>query len=127
MSTDGSSEEIKVLQFLISAKENYLVVSFVGPMNRDSSHIIDDCLKAVLATNAKFVVLNFRDVSRIEHPFIPQLIKLQTEIREGKREIRTTSLRPEFRNVLLDKGAIRFNELTNNLTEALLSFSVKFA
>lgn len=116
---DMSSETPKELEYFISAKPPFLVVSFNGALARTSGEVFERCHEEILASGAKLVILSFHDVAGIERPIIPVLVKFQKALRDAKLSIRLCYLRPEYRKLLVDMGAIRAEEIDDNLKDAL--------
>lgn len=115
----------KPIDYMVSIKLPYLVVSFLGAMTRHSGPVFEKCFDEIVASNAQFVVLSFQDVPAIERPSIPAFVKFQKSLRDHKLELRLCRIRPELRALLTDVAAVRGDELKNNLQEALQTFSVK--
>lgn len=113
------------LQYAISAKDAFLVISFTGKMTKASSSLLEACLNEVTLRSEQKVVLNFNAVTQIDRPVIPALIKLQKTIRDrtGGSAVRVCHMEPEMSGLLIDAGAIRREELKKNLQEALASFA----
>lgn len=117
------TEKTHDFEYFISIKEPFLVIAFLGHMTKVSAAVIEKCQAEILASQAKFIVLGFRDVSKIDLPVVPALVKIQKSIRDAKKELRVASLRPDIKTLLLDAGAIRHEEVQLNLPDALQSFS----
>lgn len=110
------------LQYFLSEKNDYLVVSFVGAMNKLTAPDIEKCLEEVLPKNARKFVLNFHDVIQVEPGAIAPLVRFQKAMRDKPGEVRVCFLKPTFQRYLIDSGAIRPAEIAQNLLEALQSF-----
>jgi anti-anti-sigma regulatory factor len=112
------------LVYFLSEKNDFLVVSFVGFMNKTTAKAIEVCHEEVLKARARFVVLSFHDIQQLEPGAVPALVRLQRMIREKPGgEVRICFLHPSFQKFLQDSGAIRPNELSNNLLAALQSLA----
>src|SRR5437016_5019510 len=107
------------LEYLISEKEPYLVVTFIGEMTKSTIDALEKCHTVLSGRNDILFVLNMRDVSKIETLALAPLVKLQKTLRDKKGAMRICALRPDLAKFLLEKAAIRDNELENNLTAAL--------
>lgn len=114
----------KELQYFISSKEQFLVISFLGRMTKSTNAIFEACQGEIASAKAQYVVLSFHDVTHVERPVIPSLVKLQKFIRDKAPdiELRVCHLKPDLGAMLVDSGAVRREELKMNLKEALTSF-----
>ena len=114
----------KDLQYFVSSKEQFLVISFLGRMTKSTNAVFDACQNEIASTQAQYVVLSFHDVTNVERPVIPSLVKLQKFIRDKAPdiELRVCHLKPDLGTMLIDSGAIRREELKTNLKDALASF-----
>jgi hypothetical protein len=113
-------EEINLeFQYLVAANAPFLVVTFVGPMDKNSLDMLALCEKEIMmAENIKYVVLYFRDVPVVTADVIPFFTALQMKIR-AQYTLKICSLRPEVKEKLTKLGIIRGLEVCNNLQEAL--------
>lgn len=106
-------------QYLIAASPPFLVVSFVGQMNKDHLNKMEQCEREIFThENLKYIILYFRDVPNVTMDAIPFLTSLQMKIRTS-RQLKICSLKPELKEKLNKLGVIRASELCNNLQEAL--------
>ena len=115
-------DESKGLAYSLSAKEPYLVVSFLGPATRKCTTTIERCQQDIVASTAKFVVISMKDVSQIERPLIPHFVRMQKQVRDSNKELRICNIRPELVLLLTDLGAVRPAELAYDLPTAIKSF-----
>ncbi len=111
------------LDYFISIKQDFLVVSFIGSMNKNTAAVIEKCREEVIASPARFVVLNFHDVIQLEPGAVPSIVRLELAVREKPGELQLCFLHPHFLKFLHDSGAIRPSEVSDNLLNALQSFS----
>lgn len=116
------------LEYFVSAKPPFLVVSFVGAMTKASMPILEKCLTE-LDTKKELMlfVLNLHDVSRIETVALPPLTKMQKSVRDRNGLVRVCFLKPDLRHYLIEKAAIREGEIEANLIEALTNLKEQFA
>jgi len=112
--TDKDSVEI-----FVSEKPPFLVISFVGGMATPMDATkIETCMAELSDRQEIYCVLNFHDVSEVDTNCIPPLVKLQKVLRD-RGAVRLCFLKPEVKKILVAKGAIRENELNDNLKSAL--------
>lgn len=115
---DDSNSEFN---YLIATNASFMVISFVGPLNKDSLPKLDACEReASTKEGIKFAVLYFRDTPNITSDAVPFLTNFQMKLR-GKHELKVCSLRPELKEKLAKLGVIRGMELSDNLQDALLT------
>lgn len=107
-------------QYFVAANAPFLVVSFVGPIDKHSLEKLEKCETEMnLHDNLKFIILYFRDVSNVTTEAIPALTSMQKRIRE-KHQLRICSLNPDLKQKLIKLGVVRGLELTDNLQVTLL-------
>jgi anti-anti-sigma factor len=111
------------LEYFLSEKNDYLVVSFLGAMNKLTAPEIEKCLEEAMARQARKFVLNFHDVIQVEPGAIAPLVRFQKALRDRPGEVRVCFLKPVFQRYLIDSGAIRPAEIAPNLLEALQSLT----
>src|SRR5690242_14895253 len=99
------------LEYLISMKGDYLVVSLSGWITKSTAQEIEKCQAEISKNNVKFVVLNFKGVDRIDIGGVPALIRMQKSVRDLKRELRICCISPDVEKSLLETGAGRVNEM----------------
>lgn len=112
----------KVLQYAISSKPPFAVVSFRGALSRSAVDTIEKCEGELLAMPARFVVFSFHEACALERPLIAPLTKLQKHLRDKGKELRVCNLELELLKQLVDAGAVRKSELHETLQQALVSF-----
>lgn len=110
------------LEYFISEKDPYVVVAFIGQFTKTSAPIIERCMQEIHETKAPYVILSFRDVSGFEYPAGAALVRLEKEVRDAQRKLRLASVRPDLKNLLIERGVVREPELSNNLAVAIQSF-----
>jgi len=120
-----NSESSGKLEYFISEKNDFLVVSFLGAMTKLTAPIIEKCIAEVITASAKKTVLNFHDVIQIEPGAIAPLVRLQKAVREKPGDLRLCFIKPVFLQYLHEAGAIRPAEISDNLLLALQSFNSK--
>ncbi len=110
------------LEYFVSEKQAFLVVSFLGSMTKLTSRVLEKCQSEILQSEAKRFVLSFHDVTQLEPSAIPFLVRMQKALRDKGAEIRVCFLKPEFKKLLIEAAAVRTPEVMANLIEALQSF-----
>lgn len=109
------------LEYIISTKDGIAVVLLLGSFTKENEETIEKCwreLVSLFPNEAKGCILNFHDIIALGGDAIPLLIKLQENIREKFKELRLCSLKPSFKNLLLERGTVRAPELRDNLLES---------
>lgn len=113
-------------EYLLSDKNSFLVVTFVGSIDIQAVEKLARLQDAIaLNKNAKFVILNFRDVSGISREVFPQIIQIQKAIREKPAELKICGFSSELRERIANTGIIRSLEMAANLQEAIQSLGQK--
>jgi len=97
-------------------------VTFKGALIKSNLPVLERCRIEVSESKAAFVVLHFLDATRLDLPTVSFLIRLQHLIRKKPAELRICSLSADFESVLVDRGAIRREELEKTLSEAVRRF-----
>jgi anti-anti-sigma regulatory factor len=116
----AEEKEPKTLKYFVANHKAIAVVTLVGSLTKATSQSLEECLSEILKSDAKWVVLNFRDVEpQVERTVFPALARFQKLIREKCVALRVTSFHPELKKLLNDYGLIRTDELKNNLTDAI--------
>lgn len=117
-----SAEEKKApeLSYFVSEKPPFAVVTFIGAISKPTLSVLEDSQKDLSERADTLFVIVFREVTTVDLSALGPLTRIQKCLRE-KGALRTCSLKPEIRKLLLEKAAIRESEYTNNLAEALES------
>ena len=118
-----STEENKTneLEYFLSEKGTFLVVSFNGSITKSTVPALEKCQGDVLNSQAQSVVLNLHDVTKVDLSGIPPFALLQHAIRKKPAKLRLCFIKADFAKLLLDRVAIRREEVTANLKDALES------
>jgi anti-anti-sigma regulatory factor len=112
------------LVYFIAEKNFCLIVSLIGRLGRKDVQILENCIQELEKSKAKWIVINFRDVSpEIDEPMFSELVNMQKKVRAKPAALKLCSLHPELKKRLTDRGVIRQEETNNNLTEALLALN----
>jgi hypothetical protein len=114
--------EARLLEYFISRKEDFLVVSLRGTLTKATIPTLDECQAQVAQSGARHVVISMHDVETLEIGGVPGLIRLQKAIRD-RAQLRLCFLRAEHGAMLADAGAIRPAEVVDTLVNALQSFA----
>lgn len=108
------------LSYFLSQKKGILIASLIGPLSRETLPILEECSREIADSQAKWVILNFRDVSKdLEKPIMPAIAGLQKKIREMPADLKLVGLHPELRQTLERQGLLRREERAENLSQAL--------
>jgi anti-anti-sigma regulatory factor len=119
MNTTGETPK---LEYFISEKQSFLVISLLGTVTKATIPAIDRCRDEALKSKASNVVISLHDVNTVEISGVPALIRLQKAMRDKPAELRLAFLKPSTAKSLLEAGAVRPDELADNLLAALQSF-----
>jgi anti-anti-sigma factor len=118
------TEPEEKLEYFLSEKQQFLVVSLVGSLTKSTQAEIQKCEDAILASAAKYIVLNFHDLKEMDLTGIRPLVQLQKRIREKPAQMRLCFVKTEIFNILDGAAAIRPQELCGDLVQALKSFDI---
>lgn len=124
MGTEDKKE--KTLEYFISEKSPFAVVTFVGEMAKATLDVLESCHKDLEKNTATLYVIVLRDVSGVDLNAVSPLVRLQKLLRD-KGALVVCSIRPEIKQFLLEKAAIREGEIESNLTDALTRLKVEQA
>ncbi|MBI3557004.1 MAG: STAS domain-containing protein [Deltaproteobacteria bacterium] len=117
------------LSFTISEKPPLLVVSFKGIFSAITSPEIEKCQTEILSRltehGAKYVILNFQEVTAIHINGIPPIHRLKKAVRDKSGTTRLCTVSPHVRKLLLDNGVFGIGEMSDTLLTALQEFQGK--
>ena len=113
-------EDNKELEYFISEKGDFLVVSFVGIMTKNTITVLEECLSEVEKSESKSVVLNFHDVTELTRSTHRILSQIQAAIRKKRGKIRICFINPKYKKELIDLVIIREGEVVENLKQAIM-------
>ena len=116
-----SSEEANRLEFFLAEKGPVLIVNLVGPLLKCNADCADECIQAVTASSARWVIMNFRDVPPEfdEEVCVSIYSSLKKAVWEKAGCMKLSAVHPELRKALMKRGLLSDDEVANNLTEAL--------
>ncbi len=114
----------KSLEFFISEKAQFIVISLSGPLDQTADETLARCQAEALAYSGSLFVLNMRAVEQIDSRAIPPLVRLQKALREKPGILRVCFLSKELKDRLLEKAALREAEVTADLMDALSSLQI---
>lgn len=116
-------EDQKSFNYVLSHKNNMLVVTMQGELNSFVLPALEACRQEILSKKeVRCVVLYFQEVDAIASDAIPLLAQMQREIRAKPADLRLASLSETLRERLVRMGVIRGLEVAEDLKTALLSF-----
>lgn len=108
-------------EFFISQRTEIAVVTMIGSLSKENIEAIEDCVKAVEALNAIYVIFNMRDVNEVRDHFVRPFARMQMSARK-KGQMKISGLRPDHREFLSQHGLTRQIEMSNNLNDAITAF-----
>ncbi len=109
------------LEYFISEKGPFLVVSLNGTIAKNTTPVLDECREKITQANTKKVILSLHDVSRIDLNGLPALAQLQQAVRSKPATLRLCFIKKDVAQTLFDKAIVRKDEVTMDLKEALES------
>lgn len=107
------------LTYFISERNSIVVVSFVGSLTRTTLGLFPIIVEDVSARRARMVILNCHDLKQIESCAVAPFSEFQGCLRDFPSEVRICFLNHELRDLLVRQGAVRQDEIKNNLLEAV--------
>ncbi len=111
-----------------SKDQPLLVINFVGALTKSNLVEFEQCQEQVLGTKAKWIILNFRDVSAgIDTEVLAFFDRFRLQLKKKSTQVRFSGLHPDLKTLLLGKKMIHTEEIVNNLAEALQSFPLQLA
>ena len=113
------------LSYLLSEKGPLLVIALLGPMTRPNEEMLAKCQEEIAKKPFQITVISLHDVTTMDYQGIAAFVRLQKAVRDKPSGLRICFVKPEFRKLLDERGAIRPNELAGNLREAIESFGKK--
>jgi len=108
------------LTYVVSEKSSFLVISFTGPLIWGNENVVKKCQDEIAQRRCDRIVLDLRNVGAVNVAAIPEFVKLQASARQ-KGRLRLCGLRNDVGRLLLEKGAVREQELREDLKTALKS------
>lgn len=108
------------LTYVVSEKSSFLVISFTGPLIWGNENVVKKCQDEIAQRRCDRIVLDLRNVGAVNLAAIPEFVKLQASARQ-KGRLRLCGLRNDVGRLLLEKGAVREQELKEDLKAALES------
>ena len=116
--------EQKSFNYVISHKNDMLVVNFQGDMTSVVLPGLEACRSEILSKKEiRCVVLYFGEVGQISSDAIPLVAQIQREIRAKPADLRLVGLKENIRDRLVKMGVIRGMEISEDLRTALMSFA----
>lgn len=109
------------LSYFLAQKSPFLVVSLIGELTEAAKPQLERCFTEALASKAEKVIISFHDISAITPEIIPTLVKGQMSLRQNSSGLRLCFLKTEHRKFLVERGAIRQEEICEDLERALQS------
>jgi anti-anti-sigma factor len=117
-------EEQKSFNYVLSHKNDMLVVSFQGDMTTVVLPGLEACRTEILSKKEiRCVVLYFGEVGLISSDAIPVLAQIQRDVRARPADLRLVGLKESIRERLVKMGVVRGMEISEDLRSALMSFA----
>lgn len=113
---DGMTEDFN---YKIMTKNNFVIVTFRGQMNKQAKAQLEACLQDLLVFESKVIILLFKDVLAIDVSVLREIAFIQQEIRKKNRKLFLTGLKGSLKTFLYDKGVIRLTEVQPSLEDIL--------
>ena len=109
---------IETFEYNIKTKHDFTVVTWTGPMTRDARVMLEQCRQDLLIFESKIIILYFKQVQTLDATIFRQLTILQHDVRKKNKSLKLVGLGGDKRQLLIDSGVVRLNELKASLEEA---------
>ena len=106
------------LEYFISKKKGLILVTFLGAFKKKNEEKIEICVKEILQTPGKGVILNFRDITQMSVDVVPVLLKAKRAIKGKPAKCFYAGLKPAYRDLLIGANAIQREEYRDNVFDA---------
>lgn len=108
------------LSYQLTQKNSVLLVTLSGSITRDNLKTLEQLQAEISGREFAWVVLHFKDVpERTDQIALPFLARLQKSIRDKGAQVRLSSLRPQLRQTMLERGLLRGDEYVEDLAQTL--------
>jgi anti-anti-sigma regulatory factor len=109
-------------EYNIKTKNGFTVVTWKGPMTKDSREELEKCHQDLLQIEENIIILYFKEVVSLDATVFRTLTMLQQDLRKKNRSLNLVGLCSMKKQLLLEKGIVRIGEIRASLEEA---FKVK--
>lgn len=109
------------LDYHIVRKAAFAVVSFQGSLTKRNVAVLEKCRAELASYAGGYVVLSFGGVTEMDIPGVAALVQLQKAARDQNHHLRLCLLKPKFRVLMDERGALRRHEVAADLQDAISS------
>ncbi|MBI3534102.1 MAG: hypothetical protein HY072_01270 [Deltaproteobacteria bacterium] len=95
----------KKVDFFISEKDKYVVVSFQGQIGRTFEQTLLECWKHISKTQADQIILNFHDVTQFDKHGLSAFVRFEKQVREKPAQLRICFVNHPLYKFLNDEGS----------------------
>lgn len=114
------------MNYKINSQGRVVILTIQGLLTKEDIPDINKCKNELFENETPFaVVLNFKNVGRIDLTVHRDLTLLQHEIRRVKSLVRVVGLNSRLRAILEEKGVLRGSEVGHDLQEVLKSLKIE--
>jgi anti-anti-sigma regulatory factor len=116
----------QLLSYFVSEKPPILVVSLAGKLVGESEPVLKKCQDDIVRRASSYIILNLQEVKSANMAAVSDFVKLQVAARQ-KGFLRLCSLDRAVGELLFQRGAIRGDEVVEDLKSALASLPLSTA
>src|SRR5579872_6489172 len=84
LSFSTNERQRMALEYFVSERAPYLVISFRGPMRKDCVTVLQECQKLVQDSASNRIVLSLHGVTDLDPPAVAPFAALMKEVRDKK-------------------------------------------
>lgn len=108
------------LSYQITQKNAVVIVVLAGALTHDNLGALEKLRSEISDRDFSWVVLHFKGVpDRADQTVLPHLARIQKAIRDKGGQVRLSSLHPNLRKLLQDRGVLRNDECVEDLAQTL--------
>lgn len=108
----------ELFEYNIKSKNGFTVVTWVGPMTKESREQLEQCHQELLVIQENVIILYFKEVLSLDATVFRTLTMLQQDLRKKNRSVNLVGLCSAKKQLLLEKGIVRISEIKPSLEEA---------
>jgi anti-anti-sigma regulatory factor len=106
--------------YQITQKNSVIIVVLTGAITRDNLAVLERLQTEIAEREFSWVVLHFNDAEhKTDQIALPHLARIQKSVRDKGGQVRVSSLRPQLRQLLLERGLLRAEEYVEDLAQTL--------